>query len=72
MGLFSRKCRDPDDWSPRAYWSSKSAKDPRFNMQGGASSTWSAMTEVDKAIRAKAAELGIDPPDDIEIAGGKS
>ena len=53
-------------------WSTSCRSDRRFNMSGYASSIWTAMEEVDKAILAKAKELGIEPPSDIEYSGCKS
>lgn len=68
MGVFSRS---DDESRPRAWWRTTCTSDPRFTMSGEASGIWSAMEEISKAILAKAKELGVVPPDDIEISGGK-
>ncbi len=69
MGIFSRSDDEP---RPSAWWSTTCASDPRFNLSGEASGIWSATEEIDKAILAKAKELGIEPPEDIEYTGGKT
>lgn len=71
MGILS-PAWDDHHWEPRAYWSTRSKKDPRFNMDGGASGVFSASAEIDKAILAKEAELGCTAPDDIEIGAFKN
>jgi len=71
VGIFSKD--NDDGWEPRASWQTQSLKDPRFNMQGGAGSVLTCWSEATKRIRAKAAELNAEPPDDdIEVSGCKS
>jgi hypothetical protein len=67
MGIFSRS----DEPRPRAWWQTTCKSDPRFNMSGEASGIWAAQEEIDKAVLAKAKELGAEPPSDIEYSGGK-
>lgn len=47
-------------------WSTSSTLDPRFDMSGGANGTFSAMSEIEKAIAAKEQELGVKAPEDLE------
>jgi len=52
-------------------WWTQCKSDPRFNMSGTAYGIAGARLAIDKAILSKAAELGIEPPDDIEIGATK-
>lgn len=67
MGIFSRSGTPKSSTS----WSTTCKSDPRFNMSGEASGIWSAFYDINKAIREKAEELGVEPPDDIEYTGCK-
>lgn len=70
MSIWAGK--DWHEFDSRAWWSTRSVKDPRFNMDGGSSGVISAGMDADSAIKAKGRELGIEPPDDIEMSGGKN
>jgi hypothetical protein len=53
------------------WWSTRCKSDPRFNMQGEAVSLTDAAARMNEAILGRAAELGVEPPDDIEISACK-
>ena len=57
MGIFGSR-RD-DCWGGGATWTTTCREDPRFNMSGYAGGIWSAASEMDGAIRAKAKALGL-------------
>lgn len=74
MGIFSKR-DDERGWHGNVSWSTSCTSDLRFNMNGYCGSIWSATAQVDKAVRAKAAELNIPEdkiPEDIEYGGCKS
>jgi hypothetical protein len=71
MGIFSKYSDPSEDWSPPVTWNTVSKKDPRFTMQGYCSSVFVASSEMDKAILNKAKQLGVEPPDDIEVSAWK-
>ena len=48
-------------------WWTKCESDPRFNLSGRAYGMWGGSDAIDKAIRQKAKDLGIEPPEEIEI-----
>lgn len=65
MGIFSR---NRDSQGNVGGWTLSSASDPRWNMGGRSFGMWSAQSDMDKAVAAKKAELGIEPPDDLEMS----
>ncbi len=68
MGLWHRS---DDTGGGGFYWDTRCPSDPRFNLSGYAHGMFGAAAAIDGAILAKAKELGIEPPDDIEYGGCK-
>jgi|HubBroStandDraft_2_1064218.scaffolds.fasta_scaffold25851_2 hypothetical protein len=64
MGFFSKRRYDPNDseydgGGGSTIWSTSCAQDPRFNLSGRSYGVISSGSEIDKAVRAKQAELGL-------------
>lgn len=70
MGMFIGRDND-ESFGGGATWSTSSRIDSRFNMSGRCSSLWTANAEATKAIDAKAAQLGVEPPSDLECGAVK-
>lgn len=74
MSILGRDADDGwwDAFGNVASWSTRSVKDPRFDMSGTASGVIAASLVMDEEIRARAKALGVEPPDDIEVSAWKS
>ena len=62
MGILSKRRHDPSDSEYAgggASWSTSCAKDPRFNLSGTSSGVVSSGSDIDRAVRARQAELGL-------------
>lgn len=58
MGIFGRR-RDDEHYDYGVTWWTRCATDSRLTMIGTSSSIWVAAMDADKAIRQKAASLGM-------------